>query len=92
MGNNWRRMVRKELFSFQRWEPIARMVIKKGAGCLKPCRFRNKHIFSDNDGEPGGYGVNTSQVKINGNNAAVGGERCGCEARNTHTRGAEAGR
>jgi hypothetical protein len=38
----------------------------------------------------GVYGANTPQVK-NGNNASVGGERCGCEARNTHMCGAEAG-
>ena len=33
---------------------------------------------SDNDREPGVYGVNNSQVKISGNAVGVGWERCGC--------------
>jgi len=37
------------------------------------------------------YGANNSQVKISVNDPNVGGERCGCEARNTYTCGAEAG-
>jgi len=42
-------------------------------------------------GNRGFCGANTSQVKISGNNAAAGRESCGCEVRNTHTWGAEAG-
>ena len=37
------------------------------------------------------YGANNSQVKIRGNDVVVGGEKGGCEARNTHAWGAEAG-
>jgi hypothetical protein len=37
------------------------------------------------------YGVNNSQVKISGNAVIVGGKGVGVEARNTYTRGAEAG-
>ena len=46
---------------------------------------------SDNDREPGGYGVNNSQVKISGNAVGVGRKGVGVEARNTCTWGAEAG-
>ena len=45
---------------------------------------------SDNDREPGGYGVNNSQVKISGNAVGVGREKGGCEVRNTYLCGAEA--
>ncbi|HZL11556.1 MAG TPA: hypothetical protein VFC65_16355 [Prolixibacteraceae bacterium] len=43
------------------------------------------------NGTRGFCGVNTLQVKISDNDAVVGRESCGCEVRNTHTWGAEAG-
>jgi hypothetical protein len=45
---------------------------------------------SDNEREPVLWGKQFAG-KISGNADAVGGERCGCEERNTHMCGAEAG-